>query len=210
MQDLTYKKLYMWIKGTNTVLSVLIFVFAFYLFIDPIIPEFAFQFQKLASSFAKPAYAATNPAVDTTKLEGTRLIIPKINLDKEIIEAQSIKDVHEKVWRRPNGSTPERGGNTVLIAHRYATIGGLRESTFYNLPNLENGDLVTVVTKGKSYTYKVFSTKIVPPTEVKIEFNTEDPILTLYTCTPLWSGTNRFVVSAKLVDTTDASLAANL
>jgi sortase A len=129
------------------------------------------------------------------------VIISKINVNSPVIEASTMKVVHEKVWRRPQDSTPDKGSNTVLVAHRYATIGGNRASTFYNLPELVIGDKVEVIWKGKLYTYEVYNTMTVEPTAVQIEDPTTEPILTLYTCTPLWKADHRFVVQARLINT---------
>lgn len=131
------------------------------------------------------------------------LYVPSIGVGENIIEAQDIRQVHERVWRRPMGSTPKDAGNTVLVAHRYATIGGNRASTFYHLPKLVTGDLIYVVWDGILYTYKVESTETVTPNAVEIEAPTSDTRLTLYTCTPLWTASNRFVVHAVPVVTTE-------
>jgi sortase A len=124
------------------------------------------------------------------------LYIPSIGVGESIIEAQNIGQVHERVWRRPQASNPKDGGNTVLVAHRYATIGGNRASTFYHLPKLVAGDMIYVVWDGVLYTYNVEMTETVEPTQVSIEAPTDDTRLTLYTCTPLWTASHRFVVHA--------------
>lgn len=124
------------------------------------------------------------------------LYVPTIGVSENIIEAKDIKQVHEKIWRRPQTSNPKVGGNTVLVAHRYATIGGNRASTFYHLPKLVTGDVIYVVWDGVLYTYKVERTETVLPTAVEIESPTPENRLTLYTCTPLWTASHRFVVHA--------------
>lgn len=183
------------IRIINRVLEIAIYAICLFVFSWPYLPGISFFFQKnfLHSTVVVPV------AVDLPDLTVDRLIIPKINVDRRLVEAKTIKTVHEDIWRRPGGSTPDQGSNTVLVAHRYATIGGNRSSTFYNLPSLVMGDSVTVVWHGKIYTYEVFSTDTVLPTQVEIEDPTPDSILTLYTCTPLWTATHRFVVKAKLV-----------
>lgn len=138
--------------------------------------------------------------VSTAIASGTDyLSIPSIGVGQVILEAENIKQIHEKVWRRPQGSTPEEGSNTVLVAHRYVTIGGQRASTFYHLPKLIAGDMIYVVWKGELFTYRVNETKTVLPSEIEVEAPTDVPTLTLYTCTPLWTSSHRFVVRAELV-----------
>lgn len=196
---------------TNKLLIGAIFAFGFYVMIDPFIPAFVYEMQNLS---VRKAWAQesedipTNlPAMPIPVLDAgmSILYIPKIGVKQEIIESSSVKTIGDKAWRRPNTSTPDQGSRTVLIGHRYASIGGKRESVFYNLPKIQNGDLVYVYWKGSVYTYEVFDQKIVPPTAVQIEFATPEPILTLYTCTPLWTAKNRFVVDARLISTAPIS-----
>ena len=52
----------------------------------------------------------------------------------------------------------------------------------------------------KEYDYKVTSIREVPPTAIEIEAPTDANIVTLYTCTPLWSAKNRLVVVAELTN----------
>ena len=132
--------------------------------------------------------------------ETNRIFIPEIGVNEEIIETDSIKNVHDKVWHRPDTGTPPLGGNTVMVAHRYANIGGDRASTFYDLPKLKPNDVVTIWWEGVEYKYSVFETEIVEPDNVGVEAPTQESILTLYTCTPLWSATHRYVVRAKLIN----------
>ena len=40
---------------------------------------------------------------------------------------------------------------------------------------------------------------VVDPTQIEIEAPTDDPILTLYTCTPVWTAAQRLIVRSKLV-----------
>jgi LPXTG-site transpeptidase (sortase) family protein len=83
----------------------------------------------------------------------------------------------------------------VITAHRFMYRGV--HNTFYHLPKVEIGDIVTVRWEGQDYRYQIKETKIVTPDQTSIEAPTEEPQLTLYTCTPLWKSTHRFVVIAK-------------
>lgn len=184
------------LKRTNKILEYIIYAICLLVIILPYIPKFSFWAEKYV--FADTTYNAAESMPDYD-LSYDHLIIPSIVVDRKIVEADNMKQVHENVWRRPRGSTPDKGSNTVLVAHRYATIGGNRASTFYNLPELVNGDKIYVAWQGKLYTYEVYETDTVEPTAIEIEDPTADPILTLYTCTPLWTASHRFVVRARLI-----------
>lgn len=180
---------------TNKIASVIIYVICIIILSFPYMPAIQFFVEQHITFFSVAV-----PDAGATASLSNELIIPSINVNEEIVEASSIGPVHEKVWHRPGTSTPDQGSNTVLVAHRYATIGGNRSSTFYNLPDLKEGDSISVVWDGKLYTYEVYETAVVEPTAIEIEAPTTDAILTLYTCTPLWTAAQRFVVKARLTN----------
>lgn len=124
------------------------------------------------------------------------LVIPKIGVDAQIVEGTDEKTLEKGIWHRPNTSTPDIGGNVVLAGHRYLYTSGPK--TFYSLDKLKEKDKIIIFWKEKEYMYEVFETKVVPPTAVEIEDAAEEPTLTLFTCTPLFTQTNRLVVKAKL------------
>ncbi len=184
------------LRKTNTILEYVIYGLCILVIVLPYVPKFSYWAEKYVFASVADMSPETLPHFD---LSVDKLYIPSIGVEKEIVEATNMKQVHEKVWRRPQGSTPANGSNTVLVAHRYATIGGNRASTFYNLPELAIGEKAYVVWQGKLYTYEVYETATVEPSATEIESLTPDAILTLYTCTPLWTASHRYVVRARLV-----------
>lgn len=103
--------------------------------------------------------------------------------------------LHYGVWRLPYTSTPDKGGNTVLVGHRFTYTEP--QGVFYFLDKIRVGDAITVYWQGKPYEYVVMSTSVVPPTDLAVEAQTTTPRLTLYTCTPLWTAQNRLIVVAE-------------
>lgn len=180
------------LKKGNNILTGVAVLFAFYLIIFPFLPAISFAFKSFGQVEILPGGEdITNNIV----YQNNQLIIEKIGVNEEVIETDTIKKVHDKVWHRPGTGTPQEG-NMVLVAHRYATIGGNRASTFYNLPDLVVGDIISVWWEGVEYKYKVTETFLVTPDQVEIEAPTPERMLTLYTCTPLWKPTHRAVVRA--------------
>lgn len=125
------------------------------------------------------------------------LVIPKIGVNATILEGSSAVVLNKGIWRRPRSGTPEKGGNTVLTGHRYLYTDG--PNTFYFLDRLVVGDRFLIFWQGQEYDYEVEDVRVVPPERVEIERNTKEDIVTLYTCTPLWTSKNRLVVRAKRV-----------
>jgi LPXTG-site transpeptidase (sortase) family protein len=66
------------------------------------------------------------------------------------------------------------------------------------LDKLEVGDTVSVLWNGKVYAYVVDASKVVPPTEVSVLNPSKTKILTLFTCTPVFTTKERLVVTARL------------
>ena len=59
--------------------------------------------------------------------------------------------------------------------------------------------MIYIHTPTEKYSYKVSEIKTVKPEEVEILESTENEILTLYTCTPIYIATHRLVVIAERV-----------
>lgn len=140
------------------------------------------------------------PANDAVPAENT-LVIPSINL-RAAIYAGDISNLNKGVWQIPATSHPDKGGNTVLAGHRF-TYGG--NAVFYNLDKVQKSDRMYVYWEGRRYEYIVSAIAVVPPTDGSLVGKTDTPMLTVYTCTPLWSAKDRLVISAQLVEEHDAN-----
>ena len=105
-------------------------------------------------------------------------------------------------WRMPENGNPKDGGNFVLSAHRF--IMGLtpeqtwRKSPFYSIDRLDVGDEIIIDYDGQRYTYQISQKYAVTPTAVEIESRTDEPQLTLYSCTLGGASDGREVIIAKL------------
>jgi LPXTG-site transpeptidase (sortase) family protein len=203
------KTLFVIFKKINSVLFILIIMICFYIICAPYAPELSYMFNNKLRD--RESFDITlvrlikkqNEDKQATSVKSS-LYIPSIGLETEIKELASIEDLHDSSWRRPLSSTPDKGGNTVVIAHRYTRKVGVEgPNTFYHLPKVKIGDNIFVYYSGELYTYKVYSTEVIDPENTEIENETSESILTLYTCTPLWSAAYRFVVRAKLIETID-------
>ena len=153
-------------------------------------PRIALQ---VKSSIADPPKIE---ALDNRTTEN-RLVIPSIYLDTKINEGSTYDALLSGAWRRPATSTPELGGNTVLAGHRFTYQGA---SIFYNLDKVRIGDEIGVTYNGKLYKYKVREVVITTPSNTDIEAPKNETILTLYTCTPLWTTEKRLVIIAEMDD----------
>ena len=191
------------LRTANNILFVLIVAINLYIISAPLLPQVTFWWQSHHTSrqtqltqlikHTAPASAAT-PAKQPNSL-----IIPAMLLQQPTLEGPESNWsnlLKAGIWRWPDSSTPDKGGNTVFLAHRFSYTGP--HGAFYYLNKLKIGDEIGVIWNNKTYTYIVNSTTEVPPTDVSIENQTTDSRITLFTCTPLWHPVNRLVVTAIL------------
>ncbi|HBV66879.1 MAG TPA: class D sortase, partial [Clostridiales bacterium] len=85
-------------------------------------------------------------------------------------------------------------GNYVLLGHRNYVYGHF----FRNLDRLEVGDDVIITKDGNKYTYVVYESFVVSPEEVWVLDKTKESIVTMITCTPIGTYTDRLIVRGQL------------
>jgi LPXTG-site transpeptidase (sortase) family protein len=193
----------MTLKRFNNILSLIILILAIYLILFPFLPGIWLTFSNFFDKNHGQVYQsklAQNEDPNLKDLKSipkdNRLVIPKIKMNGLIHEGANSSVLKLGMWRRPKTSTPEKGGNTVIISHR--RMYTFNPDIFYNLDKLAVGDKFMIFWQGKEYDYQVFEATVVKPTQSIIEANTEDPIVTLYTCT--LDSKSRIVVKAKLIE----------
>ena len=139
------------------------------------------------------------------------LIIPKINVNVPIVwdtkpdNASQMKAMEDGVayFGIPGAnSKPGQVGNTVLSGHSSNDFidGGSYKFVFALLDRLKDGDVFYIHYEGLRYTYTVTRTEVVKPTDVgALVYETDKPIVTLITCTPLGTALNRLLITAEQV-----------
>jgi LPXTG-site transpeptidase (sortase) family protein len=188
----------MTLRQFNNVLTVLVVTLGLYSITAPFLPQLLFWLRPTDPAVTAPYAGALATAVgnDTPAPlpEENRIVIPALSLDEPIIESNTINSISAGgTWRRPASSTPEKGGNTVIVGHRFF---GSRASTFYHLDKLNTGEIIALYWNGVERLYRVDAIQTVAADALFIEAPSEQEKLTLYTCTPLWTATNRLVVTA--------------
>ena len=167
----------------------------------PFLPILTFWLrQKTVEPPVIVSQAAPEPEQKKSFPKDNRIVIPSLLLDEEILEGPDAGVLNNGIWRRPITSTPDQESNTVLAGHVFTYDDP--EGVFYHLNKLKPGEEIAVYWNGAEYLYIVTNIKEVPATAVDIEAPTNQPVLTLYTCTPLWNPVNRLVVSATLSEVT--------
>jgi sortase A len=161
--------------------------------------EFEDALEQVSAPTTSPT---TRPAPTTTTLPaipasgewiGT-IRIPKIGLDKIFVEGTGRDDLKKGPGHYPGTPLPGQVGNAAIAGHR-TTYG----QPFFDLDRLEPGDQIITTSVVGEYTYEVREKLVVAPTDVYVVDNTDDAQLTLTTCNPKFSASERLVIKAELV-----------
>ena len=180
----------------NNLLLAAIIVVNLYIFLTPLLPGAFFWWQHQHT----PTFGRLNAQVQNAKrLPSTQqnwLIVPSMLLSQPINEGKDMRALQNGPWRLPYTSTPDKGGNTVIIGHRFTYTNP--RGAFYQLDKVKLGDEIGIYWQTERYRYKVVKTEVVPPTQISVEAPTTQAQLTLYTCAPLWWPKDRLVVVANL------------
>lgn len=122
-----------------------------------------------------------------------RIMIPKIGVDKIVVEGVSLRDLKKGPGHFPETPLPGQEGNAAIAGHR-TTYG----APFHRIDELEPGDEITVETVQGEFRYLVSEQLIVSPDAVEVLEDKGDDRLTLAACHPKYSARQRIIVVALL------------
>lgn len=127
--------------------------------------------------------------------------IPKINIIAAVVSTADT-DLTKHLVNFQGTSIPAKNGNAVIFGH--STLPQLfnaknYKTIFANAYRLKNGDSIYVLINGVTYTYKIFKTVVVDPSDTSaLQQDYNNSYLTLVTCTPPGTIWKRLIVKAKL------------
>jgi sortase A len=126
-----------------------------------------------------------------------------------VVEGVSHENLKTGPGHYPGTALPGAIGNMVISGHR-TTYG----APFNRVDELHRGDAIVLETRDTWFTYQVTSEQVVSPTAVEVTYpvpgdRTAVPtkkLLTLTTCNPKYSASQRLIVHALLVSSLPKSL----
>ena len=152
---------------------------------------------------------AIDPTITQTVSAEPRLIIPKLNIDVPIHFGISLNEVMSAMnngvahYRIAGASAyPGEIGNLVITGHSAGDVYSSNpyKYIFSGLERLDDGDLIYVNYNSVRYTYRVVKKEVVEPSNVAaLVVDTDKPLLTLVTCTPLGTSRYRLLVTAEQI-----------
>lgn len=152
---------------------------------------------------------AIDPTITQAVSADPRLIIPKLNVDvpihfgiplAEVMSAMNNGVAHYRIAGA--SAYPGEIGNLVITGHSAGDVYSSNpyKYIFSGLERLEDGDLIYVNYNSVRYTYRVIRKEVVEPSNVAaLVVETEKPLLTLVTCTPLGTSRYRLLVTAEQI-----------
>ncbi|KKP88389.1 MAG: sortase family protein [Berkelbacteria bacterium GW2011_GWA2_35_9] len=146
------------------------------------------------------------------KFEDFGLVIEKINQSAPIIPDIDILDqnvylkaIEKGVALSKDSKNPKEFGNLFIFGHSdylYTAPGDYKE-VFKELDQLKKGDQFKIYFEKVPYTYEVFDSKVVDSKDFSVLDPTpkieDDKTVTIMTCHPPGTTTNRWVVFAKQI-----------
>lgn len=152
---------------------------------------------------------AVDPTITQTVSADPRLIIPKLNVDvpvhfgiqlDEVMGAMNNGVAHYRIAGA--SAYPGEIGNLVITGHSAGDVYSSNQYKyiFSGLERLGDGDLIYINYNSVRYTYRVIKKEVVEPTNVAaLVVQTDKPLLTLVTCTPLGTSRYRLLVTAEQI-----------
>ncbi len=137
------------------------------------------------------------------------LIIPKIGINANVIPAvdptnpgEYEKALLEGVAHASTSYFPDQNGTVYLFSHSTSYDWFVKDlnAVFYLVKNLDTGDTVVLMYKGKEYTYRITEKKVVSPEAVSyLVPHAGARNLILQTCWPPGSTSERLLIFADLI-----------
>lgn len=137
-----------------------------------------------------------------------RIIIPQLDVNVPVVydepsfkEEKVQKALERGVVHYGTTALPGENGNSVIVGHSSNNWwdSGKYKFAFILLDKLQNGDEIILHYEGTRYVYEVHKKQVVQPDNTEVLKSTQDPILTLITCTPPGTSWKRLIVQAEQV-----------
>lgn len=145
---------------------------------------------------AQPApQPAPKPVVKKPKTD-TFIKIPAIKLLMPVLQGMTDENLRYAAATFDNGVVPGGSGNYSLAGHRSYTYGRM----FNRLDELAPGHLIEITVKQETFTYRVTESFVVNPEDTWVlKSDSSKKSITLVTCTPVRTATQRLIIKGELV-----------
>ena len=141
-----------------------------------------------------PAAPPSNPYAARQPAQLGQIVIPAIGLDQPFFEGVDQAAFAHGVGHWPGTAAPGGWGNAVFGGHRVTEA-----RPFFDMDKLGAGDEINfIMANGWTYVYRVAKVFVVPQTAMWIADQAPGRTVTMFTCHPKGSATERLVTSGVL------------
>lgn len=140
--------------------------------------------------------AANRPVINLRLIGSVK--IPFLQVSENLLEGADTEQLYG-IGHVPGTAMPGEQGNCVISGHR----GYVGMHPFMYLPQMRVGDKVMITVDEQVYTYELYDMFTVGPADswvMQPKSEEETHMLTMITCTPIPTYTERYICRAKLVD----------
>lgn len=143
------------------------------------------------------------------RTEESRVIIPKIRVNAPIAwsdsrsETAMLDALKTGIAHFPGTALPGQYGNSFITGHSsyYSWAEGDYKSIFALLHKMNIGDDITIWHEGQEFVYRIYDSFVVTPDNLDVlDQIPGEKILTVMTCTPIGTNTNRLIYRARLLE----------
>jgi sortase A len=117
------------------------------------------------------------------------LRVPDLELEVPVYATASELHLNRGAGLIAGMGLPDKGGNIGIAGHR--------DGFFRVLKDIQPGQRIEVETRSRTHRFRVVSTEVVDPADLRVLADTQDPTVTLVTCFPFYfigSAPQRFIV----------------
>lgn len=124
-----------------------------------------------------------------------RLVVPELGIDEVVVKGTERRHLQAGPGWIIQTDFPGPTGNVGISGHR--TTWG---APFRRIEEFEVGQRFEFYSPYRRYTYEVVEELVVTPDQVEVVASTEEPMMTLTACHPVYSARFRWIVRSILVD----------
>lgn len=123
----------------------------------------------------------------------------KVDIEAPIIEGTQKENLEQGIGHHTDTPWPNEKGNVILAGSNFELDpDNPYGKIFISLRLVDVGDEVTIDYQDKTYTYQVFKKETVKPDDTTLFGQTDEWLLTFYTCDPPYTDWKRLVLQARL------------
>ena len=180
-------------KALGNVLIAVSIISTLYIFLPVWLQEFAYRIDAISQQSSEPKSNEFGIVID--KLGINEVVTANVD---PFNKKEYMPVLQQGIAHASNTALPDQEGNVYLFSHSSDNPFSITRynTSFYLLDKLKPGDEIKIYYQQHEHLYRVRETSVVKPHQVEALSQETQNQLTLQTCTPAGTATNRLLVFA--------------